>query len=120
MADFIEKEIDKIGEMLLGLMERLGVVGQKGGQKIDHSKINAEMQHLRLNLDVEKLLDQPMAVTYLVEEIGLSDMALESFANLMYHSDCDEQKVQKFIRDVIAFLESHGYYSFLLRSIPLK
>ncbi len=92
MEDYILKEIDKIGQMLTLIAKRLGLF-ESHTPEYTLSDVTREFNdgNLPFNLDTVLQLDNP--VLYLVEKMKLSDAALESFIEIIFHSDlCEERK----------------------------
>ena len=75
MEDFILREIDRLGEMLLN------------------------------------------PVWYLVETEKISDHGLETFIDILFHSDLDEERKTALLDDALSYLDGKGYYSFKLHSL---
>lgn len=93
MEDYIIREIDRIGEMLMLVAKRLG-----------------------LFLD-DVLLQQEAPVRYLVEQEKLSDQGLETMVDIIFHSDLDDAKKEALLNDALAYLNGKGYFSFKLQSL---
>jgi hypothetical protein len=55
----------------------------------------------------------------LVENEHLSDKALESFVDILFNSDLDEERKRALLSDALAYLDGKGYYSFTLHSYDL-
>ena len=73
MEDFILREIDRLGEMLLLIARKL----------------------------------------------GLSDRGLETLMDILFHSDLDEARRNALLKDVLAYLDGKGCYSFRLHSLTV-
>jgi len=116
MEDYLIREIDRIGELLLKVARKLGLFNDEVAS-YSVSDIKEEMNLLKLNLDMDAILAQDQLIPYLVEKERLSDSALEAFVEIMIHSDIDESKKAGLLEDAINYLDSKGYYSFRLNSL---
>ena len=116
MEDYLIREIDKIGEMLMHVARRLGLVGEES-PKYSVEDVKEEFGKAELPLDLDAVLQQPNPVRYLVDTVQLSDQGLEAFIDIVFHSDLDEQVKQALLSDALAWLDSKGYYSFRLHSL---
>lgn len=116
MEDFILREIDRLGEMLLLIARKLGLLdGDTPDYSLTDVKDEFDKENLPLNLDT--ILQQDNPVWYLVEEEKLSDHGLESFIDILFHSDLDEDKKVALLNDALAYLDGKGYFSFRLHSL---
>ena len=115
MEDYILREIDRLGEMLLMIARRLGLLD---GNKPDYSltDIKDEFGMAGCPIDLEMLLHQENPVRYLVETEKISDHGLETFIDIIFHSDLDEDRKQALLSDALAYLDGKGYFSFRLHS----
>ena len=115
MEDYILREIDRLGEMLLKIARRLGLLD---GNKPDYSltDIKDEFGMAGCPIDLEMLLQQENPVRYLVETEKISDHGLETFIDIIFHSDLDEDRKQALLSDALAYLDGKGYFSFRLHS----
>ena len=115
MEDYILREIDRLGEMLLMIARRLGLLD---GNKPDYSltDIKDEFGMAGCPIDLEMLLQQENPVRYLVETEKISDHGLETFIDIIFHSDLDEDRKQALLSDALAYLDGKGYFSFRLHS----
>ena len=116
MEDYLIREIDKIGELLMHVARRLGLVGEES-PKYSVEDVKAEFGKAGLPLELDAVLREPNPVRYLVETVQLSDLGLESFIDIVFHSDLDEPVKQALLADALAWLDSKGYYSFRLHSL---
>lgn len=116
MEDFIIREIDRLGEMLLLIARKLGLLD---GDTQDYSltDVKDEFGKAGCPIDLESLLQQENPVWYLVEEEKLSDHGLESFIDILFHSDLDEARKTALLEDALAYLDGKGYFSFRLHSL---
>ena len=115
MEDYIIREIDRIGELLLQIARRLGLLD---GDSPDYSlaEVKDEFGKAGGPIDMDKLLQQENPVRYLVEVEGLSDQGLEAMIDILFHSDLDEDRKQALLADALAYLDAKGYFSFKLHS----
>lgn len=116
MEDYILREIDRIGEMLLKIARKMGLfLDDVPDYSISDVKVEFEKADCPIELD--SLLKQEYPVQFLVTEKGLSDQALEVIVDLIFHSDAEESKKSSLLNDAISYLDSKGYYSFKLHSL---
>lgn len=116
MEDFILREIDRLGEMLLLIARRLGLLDS---DTPDYSltDVKEEFEVTGLPIDLDKLLQQKNPVWYLVEQEKLSDHGLETMIDIIFHSDLDEARRTALLKDSLTYLDAKGYYSFRLHSL---
>ena len=116
MEDYIIREIDRLGEMLLLIARKLGLLD---GDTPDYSltDVKDEFGKAGCPIDLDQLLQQENPVWYLVEKEKLSDHGLETIIDIIFHSDLDENKKQALLSDALAFLDGKGYFSFRLHSL---
>ena len=116
MEDYILREIDRLGEMLLLIARRLGLLD---GDTPDYSlaDVKDEFGMAGCPIDLEMLLQQENPVRYLVEKEKISDLGLETMIDIVFHSDLDEDKKQALLSDALAYLDGKGYFSFRLHSL---
>ena len=89
MEDFIIREIDRLGEMLLLIARKLGLLDS---DTPDYSltDVKDEFGKAGCPIDLDQLLQQENPVWYLVEKEKLSDHGLETMIDIIFHSDLDE------------------------------
>lgn len=116
MEDFILREIDRLGEMLLMIARRLGLM-DADTPDYTLSDVKDEFDKASLPLDLENILQKKTPVWYLVEEKKLSDHGLESFIDIIFHSDLDEARKTALLNDALAYLDGKGFFSFRLHSL---
>lgn len=115
MEDYLIREIDRIGELMVQIARRLGLFGEQRGV-IPIDDIKAEVADSELEFDIDEVLGQDHPVIWLVEQKHFSDKALETFTDILMHSDTDEETKQTFLHCSVSYLDSKGYFSFLLHS----
>lgn len=115
MEDFILREIDRIGEMLQHIAIKLGLLDSIA-PKYTLTNVQNEFGKVDFPIDLELLLQQENPVWYLVEKEKLSDLALETMIDILFHSDLDEARKQALLDDALAYLDGKGYFSFRLHS----
>ena len=116
MEDYIIREIDRLGEMLLLIARKLGLLdGDTPAYSL--TDVKDEFGKAGCPIDLESLLQQENPVWYLVEEEKLSDHGLESFIDILFHSDLDEARKTALLEDALAYLDGKGYFSFRLHSL---
>lgn len=115
MEDYIIREIDRIGEMLLLIARRLGLLD---GDTPDYSltDVKEEFGKAGCPIDLDMLLQQENPVSYLVEQEKLSDHGLETMMDIIFHSDLEETRKTALLQESLAYLDGKGYFSFLLHS----
>ena len=116
MEDFILREIDRLGEMLMMIARRLGLMGENVP---DYSvtDVKEEFDKASLPLDLESILQLQNPIWHLVENKKLSDQGLETLIEILFHSDIDENKKTALLDDALTYLDGKGYYSFKLHSL---
>ncbi len=116
MEDYILKEIDKIGQMLFHIATKLGLFDSHSP---DYTLADVKREfndgNLPFNLDTVLQLDNP--VLYLVEDVKLSDVAIETLVEIIFHSDLCEDKKNALLKDALTYLDSKGNFSFRLHSL---
>lgn len=116
MEDFILREIDRIGQLLMGIARKLGLLGDVSP---DYSltDVKDEFENANLPFDLDFVLQQENTVLYLVEAEKLSDQGLESFIDILFHSDLEEARKEALLQDALVYLDGKGYFSFRLHSL---
>ena len=116
MEDYILREIDRIGEMLLMIARRLGLLD---GDTPDYSlaDVKDEFTKVGLPFSPDKVLQQKNPIRYLVETCKISDHGLETFMDILFHSDLEEDRKAALLQDALAYLDGKGYFSFRLHSL---
>jgi hypothetical protein len=116
MEDFILREIDRLGEMLLMIARKLGLVD---GDTPDYSlaDVKDEFDKASLPFDLDAVLQQENPVWYLVETEKISDHGLETVVDILFHSDLDEDKKEALLKDALSYLDGKGCFSFKLHSL---
>ncbi|MBO7562735.1 MAG: hypothetical protein J6W86_07690 [Bacteroidales bacterium] len=115
MEDLLIREIDRIGEMMLKIAQRLGLFS-KSLPNYTLDDIKAESEKIELPFSIEKVLEQDNPVLYLVEKEKISDNALETFVDILFHSDMEETRKNSILDDAVTYLDSKGNFSFRLHS----
>ncbi len=116
MEDFILKEIDKLGEMLRMIARKLGLLdGSSPNYTLDDVK--DEVGKSGLPFDLDTILQQENPVWYLTQTAKLSDSALETFIEILFHSDLDESAKAALLADALAYLDGKGNFSFKLHAL---
>lgn len=116
MEDYIIREIDRIGEMLMLVAKRLGLFLD---DVPDYSLVDVkeEFRKTECPIDMDALLQQETPVWYLVEQEKLSDQGLETMIDIIFHSDLDETKKEAMLNDALAYFDGKGYFSFKLQAL---
>ena len=116
MEDYIIREIDRIGEMLLLIARRLGLFLD---DVPDYSLTDVREEFTQANLpfDLDAVLQQENPVAYLVENAQISDQGLETFIDILFHSDINEGRKKTLLNDALTYLDAKGNFSFRLHSL---
>lgn len=116
MEDFILREIDRLGEMLLLIARKLGLLD---GDRPDYSlaDVKHEFDKAACPINLDTLLAQENPVCYLVESEKISDHGLETFIDILFHSDLGEDRKAALLHDALAYLDGKGYFSFRLHAL---
>ena len=116
MEDFILREIDRLGEMLLMIARKLGLLD---GDTPDYSltDVKDEFDKAACPIDLDALLEQENPVWYLVETEKISDHGLETFIDILFHSDLGEDLKVALLDDALAYLDGKGFFSLRLHSL---
>ena len=117
MEDYIIREIDRIGEMLVLIARRLGLLD--GGNNPDYTlaDVKEEFERNYVPLDLDTILQQESPILYLVENQTISEQGLETFIDIIFHTDLDEDRKASLLKDAITYLDGKGHYSFRLHSL---
>lgn len=116
MEDFILKEIDRIGQMLMGIARKLGLLRDET-PNYSLTDVREEFSQASLPFDLNSVLQQDNPVLYLVENAEISDQGLETFIDILFHSDLDEARKTALLQDALAYLDGKGHFSFKLHSL---
>ena len=116
MEDFILKEIDRIGQMLMGIARKLGLLRDET-PNYSLSDVKEEFEAASLPFDLDSVLKQENPVLYLVEDVRFSDQGLEMFIDILFHSDLDETRKKALLEDALTYLDGKGSFSFRLHSL---
>lgn len=116
MEDYILREIDRLGEMLRLIARKLGLLD---GDTPDYSltDVKEEFDKSTFPLDLDALLEQKNPIRYLVETEKISDLGLETFIDIVFHSDMEDDRKAALLNDALAYLDGKGYFSFRLHSL---
>lgn len=116
MEDFILREIDRLGEMLLLIARRLGLL-DNDSPDYSLADVKEQFDKAACPIDLDTLLERENPVWYLVDEAKLSDHGLETMIDIIFHSDLDESRKNALLQDTLAYLDAKGYFSFRLHSL---
>ena len=89
MEDYILREINRIGELIAALLDKIGLLKKSGAPELIRETAKTELAE-QLDLDIDTLLAGEDFIATLVGEYGFSDADLEKFAEL--YSYLDEKK----------------------------
>ena len=118
MEDFILREIDRIGELLLQIAIRLGLF-KDGDPQCTLADVKAEFGKEEIDYNLDEILSQENPIAYLVEQKGISDKCLELLTDILVHSDIDDARKNSILDDALRYLDHRGYYSFRLHSLNI-
>ncbi len=116
MEDFILKEIDRIGQMLMGIARKLGLLRDET-PNYSLTDVKEEFAQASLPFDLDSVLQQENPVLYLVQDVKISDQGLETFIDILFHSDLDEDRKKALLEDALTYLDRKGYFSFRLHAL---
>lgn len=116
MEDFILREIDRLGDMLLLIARRLGLL-DSDTPDYTLTDVKDEFGKESMPFDLDTVLLQENPIWYLVETEKLSDHALETFIDIIFHSDLDEERKTALLDDALAYLDGKGHFSIRLHSL---
>ena len=116
MEDFILREIDRLGEMLLLIARKLGLL-DSDTPDYTMTDVKDEFDKAGCPIDIDSLLQQENPVWHLVEKEKLSDHGLETLIDIIFHSDVDDAVKAALLDDALAYLDGKGYFSFKLHSL---
>ena len=81
MEDYILREINRIGELIAALLDKIGLLKKSGAPELIRETAKTELAE-QLNLDIDTLLAGADFIATLVDEF--SDADLEKFAELLF------------------------------------
>ena len=116
MEDYILREIDRLGEMLLLIARKLGLL-DGGTPDYSLADVKDEFDNAACPIDLDALLAQENPIWHLVETEKISDHGLETFIDILFHSDLDEERKTALLDDALSYLDGKGYYSFRLHAL---
>ncbi|MBP5165506.1 MAG: hypothetical protein ILP08_08825 [Lachnospiraceae bacterium] len=116
MEDFILREIDRIGQMLTGVARKLGLLREET-PNYTLTDVKEEFAQASLPIDLDAVLQRENPVLYLLEVAEISDQGLETFIDILYHSDMEEDRKKALLEDALTYLDGKGYFSFRLHSL---
>ena len=116
MEDFILRDIDRLGDMLLLIARKLGLL-DGGTPDYSLADVKDEFDNAACPIDLDALLAQENPIWHLVETEKISDHSLETFIDILFHSDMEEDQKAALLDDALAYLDGKGYFSFRLHSL---
>ena len=119
MEDFILREIDRLGQMLLLIARRLGLF-DSATPDYTLADVKDEFEKVGFPLDLDEILQMDNPIWYLVENEKLGNHGLETFIDILYHSDIDEAQKDALLEDAVAYLDGKGFFSFKLHSLRMN
>ena len=116
MEDYFLREIDRMGEMLMLIARKPGLLD---GDTPDYSltDVKEEFDKSTCPVNLDALLEHENPIRYLVESEKISDHGLEIFIDIIFHSDMEENRKAALLNDALAYLDGKGYFSFRLHSL---
>lgn len=111
--DYILREIDKIGQIIRALLDKIGVLKSKHTPDTVYEAARSGMRD-HLDMKLEELLDSDDIPATLVEKHGFSHDNLEQFIELLFETakasddTAERQKMVAAVRAVSAYLEKRG------------
>lgn len=116
MEDYLIREIDRIGEMLVQIARRLGLLG---GDTPDYSlsDVQEEFSEAGCPIDLDELLRQDNPILYLVTKKDISDHGLETLIDIIFHTDLEEARKEALLKDALVYLDGKGSFSFRLHAL---
>ena len=116
MEDYLIREIDRLGEMLMLIAKRLGLI-ELDTPDYSLSDVKEEFEKNYVPLDLDAILQQENPVWYLVEKEKMTEQALETFIDILFHSDLKDSVKTSLLADALTYLDNNGYFSFKLHSL---
>ena len=116
MEDYLIREIDRLGEMLMLIAKRLGLI-ELDTPDYSLSDVKEEFEKNYVPLDLDAILQQENPVWYLVEKEKMMEQALETFIDILFHSDLEDSVKTSLLADARTYLDNNGYFSFKLHSL---
>lgn len=81
MEDYILREINRIGELIAALLNKIGLMRQSASPEQIRTTAKTELAE---KLDIDTLLDEPDFIGRLTDEYGFGDQELDKFAELLF------------------------------------
>ena len=105
--------------MLLMIARKLGLLD---GDTPDYSmaEVQDKFDQAACPIDLDALLEQENPVRFLVETEKISDHGLETFIDILFHSDMEEERKSALLDETLAYLDGKGYFSFRLHSLSSR
>ena len=116
MEDYLIREIDRLGEMLMLIAKRLGLI-ELDTPDYSLSDVKEEFEKNYVPLDLDAILQQENPVWYLVEKEKMTEQALETFIDILFHSDLEDSVKTSLLADALTYRDNSGYFSFKLHSL---
>lgn len=119
MEDYILREIDKIGQMLVLISKKLGLFDNQI-PSYTLAEVKGEFCDAGLPFDPDVVLQMENPLLHLVEELKLSDEGLETFMEIVFYSDLCESRKSTLLKDAITYMSGKGKFSFRLHSLSSR
>lgn len=117
MADYIQKQIDMIGQLVVALAIKIGLDFGGGGNKdLTLQEVKEAAKECDFNYDIDEILSQYNPVVYMTETLEFSDDALETFVEIILNTDVPEGQKKQLLTDALNYLDGKGNFSFRLHS----
>lgn len=81
MEDYILREINRIGELIAALLNKIGLMRQSASPEQIRTTAKTELAE---KLDIDTLLDELDFIGRLTDEYGFGDQELDKFAELLF------------------------------------
>ena len=83
MEDYILREINRIGELIAALLDKIGLLKKSGAPELIRETAKTELAE-QLDLDIDTLLAGEDFIGRLTDEYGFGDQELDKFAELLF------------------------------------
>ena len=83
MEDYILREINRIGELIATLLNKIGLMKQSASPEQIRTTAKTELAE-KLDIDIDTLLDEADFIGRLTDEYGFGDQELDKFAELLF------------------------------------
>lgn len=115
MEDYIKREIDKIGKVIEAILLKVGILKKENKSEDFIIKTSKSELFERLNIDIDKLLQNEDFINILVHEHQFNNDNLELLANLIFdfiqqsNSPEEKKRLISCISKVYLYLDESGH-----------